>query len=264
MPHHLIAWYSTAFNNASLTKLDVQSSDPLLYPDTSAKTYTPPQDLQLLAAYAGGTSLEQARIEAPSLLRVGYPSIVPLESAASPSGDDVGLATYQTRPLRLVNGEGIAVTAANGASGTVAACLLCSVGTIAVPPGEGFWLRYTDSTAASPGAWTTLAAALDQDLPAGTYAIIGMDHWSATAVAARLIIEGVRYRPGIVAHNTAAASRTNEMFYQAKLGVWGYFTNRGLPFVEVLCTGADAAHVGYLYVVRVGDGDMIHTLPGMQ
>ena len=31
MPHHLIAYYSTAFNNASLTKLDVQSSDPLLY-----------------------------------------------------------------------------------------------------------------------------------------------------------------------------------------------------------------------------------------
>ena len=211
MPHHLIAYYSTAFNNASLTKLDVQSSDPLLYADATAKTYTPPQDLQLVAAYAGGTSLTQARIEAPSLQRVGYPSIVPLESAASPSGDDVGLATYRMRPLRLVNGEGVAVLAANGSIGTVAACLLCSVGTIPVPPGEGFWLRYTDGTTVNAGACTTLSASLDQDLPAGTYAIIGMDHWSATAVAARLIIDGVRYRPGLVAHN--AASRTNEMFY---------------------------------------------------
>jgi len=45
--------------------------------------------------------------------------------------------------------------------------------------------------------------------------------------------------------------------------VWGYFTNRGVPFVEALCTATDSSHVGYLYVVRVGDGDMIHTLPGM-
>ncbi len=259
MAFHLVAYYDGTFAYTGLNSIPALS-DPAFQRDTTTRYLIPPRDVSLLAAYSGANGITQARVVAPSLLRVSYPSIVPLEELAS-RGQETAISKHLERPLRLVAEEGISVEAANTGTGA-AAVLVCGLGLEPVPPGEAFWVRYSSSVAVAAGQWALLSSVTwGTTLPAGTYAIVGMDHFSATAIAARLVLDGFRHRPGLVAHTSPGTTRSSAMFSDGSLGVWGHFSSRVMPGIEVLATAADASHTGYLLVVRTGEADL---LPGLR
>ena len=76
MGSHLLAYTGSITTAAGLSALGVVT-DTVFSP--SGNAYLAPDDMRILAAYAGAANILRARINAPSLLRVGYPSIRPVQ-----------------------------------------------------------------------------------------------------------------------------------------------------------------------------------------
>lgn len=220
-----------------------------------------PYDLWLIAAYASHVNLLRARVNAPSLLRVGYPSIRPVQAAALGAPQvDPNLMTMLDSPLLLRSSEAVGIDAAASSGATAAIALMWLADKLdPVPPGESFWLRFTSTTAPTTAfAWTVISPVYDQAIPSGVYAVIGMEFFSTTAIAARIVFPGSVLRPGVLAQqgSSAGLARTHRIFYEGALGVYGTFQTNSPPNVEVITgLGTDAAGSvdGYLRVVRIGD-----------
>jgi hypothetical protein len=116
------------------------------------------------------------------------------------------------------------------------------------------------------GAWSAVGTInFDQSLPQGLYTVVGFEHWSPGALAARLVFPGMHMRPGTLsmAGGTTtfqASKRTDRIFYEGGIGVYGSFNSFAPPSLEVLAANADTLHEGYLTVIRTGDaGALSHS-----
>lgn len=114
-------------------------------------------------------------------------------------------------------------------------------------------IRATSGTTVTANAWSTCVLALDDELPNGVYAIVGMRVQGATCVAARVNFLGgdQPWRPGVPGSVLVSDIQAG-MFRHGGMGVFGTFPTTQLPQIEVLCNAADTAQVVYLDVVRVG------------
>lgn len=192
-----------------------------------------PSDLKLVAAYAGSTSMLRARVNAPSLLRVGFPSIRPVMQNATISGaasPDPNFMPLIGSPLTLRANEPVGVDAATSAASERAIGLLWFADKIEpVPQGEGFSLRFTTTAAivtGQEGTWVVITPVFDQAFPSGTYAVTGLEFTGPGAVAARIVFPGSLYRPGVLAQPgsllasppTVGATRTAQSFYDGSFG----------------------------------------------
>ena len=131
------------------------------------------------------------------------------------------------------------------------------------PKGEGYWLRFTSSTATQSLKWTVITPSFDQSFPSGTYCVTGLEFLSPTAVAARVVFPGSVLRPGVVAQvgsiftgsTSAGLARTHRCFYDGSFGAFGTFQTSAPPSIEIFSVSADNANTqeGYLRVVRIGD-----------
>jgi len=88
-------------------------------------------------------------------------------------------------------------------------------------------------------------------LPAGIYAVVGLEFIGVTALAARIIFEDQVMRPGCVGSGLIA-SAPDPMFQNGGLGIWGRFNSNRMPNLEGLCNAADTAQTVFLYFVRLG------------
>lgn len=216
-----------------------------------------PAGMRLLAAYAiapiGTTwSMPRFRINAASLLRVGYPEITPVNAVTTTN--DPNVQVLLDRPIHFPRDEslGVDVMAESPSSSGNAQVVLVFGDTIeAIPDGEAFWIAGTSATPASAGVWTALSTTWPT-LPEGEYLIIGMAHACANPVAARLrLFSGQTFRPGTVA-TASTTDRTSALFTDGQLGVLGRFASYAPPVVEVLSSDAPTLHKTFLRVLRVG------------
>jgi hypothetical protein len=222
--------------------------------------------MNLAAAFAIGTSLQRARVNSPSLLRVAYPYIRPIQQGNVPANDP-NMMVLRCNQLLIPAGEpvGIDVVTANAGDLVITLLWFTNNGAVPLPKGDGYWLRYTAPTSnqtpgsssfISPLRWSQLVPVFDQTIPAGTYAVTGFEHTGTaggSAIAARLVFPGSVYRPGTVA-TQLVTERTSQYFYDGAFGVLGTFQTISPPSIEVLCTSPDTvAHEGYIRVVRIAD-----------
>jgi hypothetical protein len=225
-----------------------------------------PSDMKLVAAYATSASLQRARINSPSLLRVGFPLIRPIQvSPTDLPPTDPNFMLLNTNEVHFPAGEpvGIDTTTQNGQENIIVALLWfvhCGEGHSGhhggeehhhegghslhhpqhhhlhhLPPGDSFWLRYVpaDTAPVTPFRWTQVTPVFDQTLPSGTYAVIGFEHSGPSVVGARLNFPGQVFRPGVVGQTTPGG-RTNWAFYNGTFGLYGVFRTIAPPSVEVL------------------------------
>lgn len=215
-----------------------------------------PQDAKILGAWVGSQYLTKAQFVAASLLRVGYLSLRPITAGAAGSvlpGNNPNVVSLLDAPVGIRANEVLTVQALASAADTTRALVIVGGKIEPLPPGSSFWVRYSATTAAVADTWTWLDITLDS-LPAGMYAVVGHEHWSANCVAARLVFPGQVARPGTVGlsgASGAAACRTHSMFYEGGLGVLGTFQAFAPPGVEVLSTSTDALHDGYLRLIKL-------------
>lgn len=215
------------------------------------------QPMAVIAAYATVpvNTFLRAQIVAPSLLRVGYPNIRPLDVVASGAGAPANpnVANWLDAPVGLKPAEGLSAQATAGATTGRAFVVLWLADKLEpVPNGDGFPIEYTSSTTGVANDWTALTVTyVGGTLPEGYYAVVGFEHYCTAGIAARLVFPGSPTKPGTVAQ-TAVNNRTHRMFYEGKMGVMGKFHTSAMPSVEVLANGGPTSHSGYLRVIRLG------------
>jgi hypothetical protein len=126
-----------------------------------------------------------------------------------------------------------------------------------------FVLRFaaTGLPATMANAWSPIGpVSFDQNLPAGAYTVVGFEHWSPTAIAARLSFPGMYLRPGTLSVAGSALGgtmfppnvRPERLFYEGGIGVYGSFHSFAPPSIEVLTSGNDTMLEAYFTVIRTG------------
>ena len=249
--HHTVAWSANASNTAEVDLTPV--ADPVI-PVTAANHFLPQRDQPILYIGAASPNLQRARITTPTLALVTTPFVQPINQAAT-FGIPQRFADYSAQPLMLRALEEISllVTQTGGAAEFVTGVAGLLYQFIPPPQGTVWTLRATSVTAAVARVWTQLTLTFQNQLPSGSFAVVGLTHQSTNAMASRLIFENQVPRPGSL--SIQSLTNFNDRLFDGSspetLGVWGQFHNYIMPLCEVLCNAADAAHEVYLDIMRV-------------
>jgi len=205
----------------------------------------------LIALYALGATISQAQFSTPSLRERSLIDISPIDINAKPASNP-RIVDFVHSPITLTAGEGARFFVAEGADGAERETGLAWLQGEAedVPGGEIETIRCTATTTLTPYQWSLCELTLSQQLRAGKYAIVGMSAISAGAIAARLVIPGSAYRPGVIAFDAESDFGTTYGRYGG-LGKWGEFEHVYPPQVEFLSVSADTSEVVYLDVIKV-------------
>lgn len=205
----------------------------------------------LIALYALGATITRAQFSSPSLRERSLIDISPIDIGAEPASNP-RIVDFVERPIPLTPGEGARFLVAEGAAGAERETGLAWLqgDREDVPAGEIETIRCTANTTLTPFQWSLCELDLSQQLRAGRYAIVGMSAISAGAIAARLVIPGSAYRPGILAFDTETDFGTT-FARNGRLGKWGEFEHVYPPQVEFLSVSADTAETVYLDVIKM-------------
>jgi len=192
-----------------------------------------------------------AQFTAPSLRERSMIDVRPTNYDNRPVGGCV-FPTYWVNPIQLEPGEGArALSADESAAGVQVTVLIWLMDEILpMPDGEIETIRATSNTTTTPYEWSLCQLTLTQQLRAGRYAIVGMRAESGNGIAARLVIPGSAYRPGVLAYNTAGDEQLAE-FRMGGLGNWGEFEHTFIPQVEMLTLLPDTSQSFYLDIVKI-------------
>ncbi len=255
---HLIAWSET---QAAATFTAVAA-----VPDTSMNLeagdgfVVPSEFPELFAGAAIGSTLLRARYTAPSIeRRRATVDIWPLADSADAFALTHPQIWMPLRGIPLDPGEVLGAKISQDSGTTdleVVLAFLKAPGALpAMPTGEIIQIRATGTTTLTAGAWTLAAMTLDQELPSGRYALVGFVPMGVSPVAARVVIPGQGYRPGMPALiGTLENDSLNADFSTMKKLMYynmGEFANTNVPSFEFLASAGDTAQTVYLFVVKV-------------
>lgn len=251
--HHTVMWNNTATtNNVEVDLAPV--TDPVI-PVTAANHFLPQRDTPIVYMGAASVNLQRARWSTPTIALVTTPFIRPISNALT-WGMPQRVQDMVSSPMVIKALEEITLFVFQNAG--AAQQVLATAGlmwqAVPAPLGNTWTLRATSATAAVINAWTQIALTFQNALPTGQYAVTGLTHFSATGIAARLIIENQVPRPGTMSIQALGNEElwTFRGYGPEDLGTWGVFHNYNMPLCEVFCTGADASHEVYLDIVRIG------------
>lgn len=207
---------------------------------------------QLLWAYSSGLNLQNSSIQSPTIRRVTKLGIDPFNQAVLPATNpnilDLSKHPFSLPPLEELQNI---VSDNTGTTDTVYTVFTSTPAVIPCPPGNIFTFHGTSSTPAVQGKWTTVIPVWDTILPSGDFAIVGGRMQSTNGIAFRVLLHGKSDRPGGLAV-TSLGNRPPYLQRNGFLGEWGRFNAFTLPYIDVLCNGADATQDIELEIVQVG------------
>jgi hypothetical protein len=124
-----------------------------------------------------------------------------------------------------------------------------------IPTGEVRLVRCTGTTTLTAHKWSLVTVTPDVQLDAGNYALINFIPYSANCIAARVIVQGQPYRPGVVGLNGATETEalqfsTEYMNYFEDYN-YGVFTHKAIPQFEFLSAAPNTTQVVYMKVVKL-------------
>lgn len=253
--------HTTAFKKSitngvtAFTALDAIRDN--VYAKASSEGLYVPAGHSVVAAFAGSNNIQLARINSPTMLKVGYPYIRPLGGVYGI--DDPNFQVLVERPLLFKDTEVVGIDAIHnaGVPQTVWALLWTQSEFEPTPPGDAFWLRMLDEGSTTVDSqWTALDNIQFDQLPEGQYVVVGLEVIGQLTVAARLVFPGQAMRPGAPAIGQPSW-RTHDAFYSDAFGVYGRFPAFTPPNIEVLTDGnitysASVPLQVYLRLIRVG------------
>lgn len=251
-----------AFNEArtaatAIATLDATDDDHII---AAGDDIYVPKTNKIIGAYGGcgitaGTGVPTvAYLDSPSLRRVTRNELPMLHTfVAAPTP---GVAQmFPTNPLPLDEGEALNALMTNTGAVALArglvAVLLADAAILPVK-GEIRTIFLTSVVAGTLGVWTSGALTLAYDLPAGRYQLVGARVLAgATAGIYRFIFPEQWARPGGVA-TRVITDPDIYAFRNGNLGVWGEFTHRALPRLEVLNIETVANPGVFMDIIKVG------------
>lgn len=205
----------------------------------------------IIGVFAFGVSITGAQISSPTLRKGLMLDVAPINAGAEPVFP-LPFINRIDRPIALTPGEGLRGRASEGgAAATQVGVLAWLQGDYEEPPGgEILTVKATSATTVTPYEWTLCPLSLTQQLEAGRYALVGARVECANGIAARFVIPGSEYRPGVIACD-AIGDTDGGIFREGRFGMFGEFEHTFIPQVEVLAADADTAEVVYLDVIKI-------------
>jgi hypothetical protein len=210
--------------------------------------------MQLMGGLAYSPLLDRIKLASPSMRQLAAPYMRPIQQGAA-GVSNPNMFLFDNNPFVLNPYEEIQLLATSAIAASTerfVAGLFLSQGKTPVPMGGWTYLRFTSSVAAVANVWTSVTLTWADTLPAGLYSMCLSEHNSATAQFHRWIISNQQPRPGYPSF-VNSFSRHPYAISKGQFGQMGVFRSNDQPRLQVLCTSADATHVGYLAVQRVGN-----------
>lgn len=215
---------------------------------------------KLMGVYAVGTTMVDLRLESPSLRRLTYERISPVENAVNFPSDhnpDGFLYDRFERPRELVVSEHLQAHTPTGEAFAGADISFIGValgdGITPIPSGPIFSVHATCLAGGTKWLWSNTTLTLTEDIPAGRYAVVGMKFMEATALAARLVFQEGGPRPGCIG-TIDEQSPDCSRFRAGKAGLWGEFEHDALPTIDTLSDLAGAAGTVILDLIQIRAG----------
>lgn len=215
---------------------------------------------RLAGIYGVGTALLDLEVQSPSLRRLTYERVEPVESAVDfPTDHNPDGFFYDRfeRPRELVRSEHLEMHCpsgiALGAGTQVTVVVFLNDAITAIPAGPIFSVAAVCGAVGVANTWSNTNLTLAEDLPAGRYAVVGMMFWEATAIAARLVFPEGGPRPGCVGQVDAQSPGLSR-FRNGKAGLWGEFEHDALPTIDTLSEAIAAVGNVTLDLIQVRAG----------
>jgi len=258
---HLAAYWQSVDPAGAYVQL-AAPADSVLTVNTPRIQVPPLNNIILAAAGLETTVLSQARLVSPSIISVFRNQISPVNGAAAAGVTPMSphrICDLRNDPLILVTSEQLTAEISSNPAAVQAQWVLVwfADGKPAPVDGKVFTARATVANALVAGTWTLNTLTFDDQLPRGRYQIVGMRAQSTTIVAARVIIPGQGWRPGVMG-SPLLTDAESPIFRYGNLGVFGEFEDVDNLQIETLGNAADAAAVQVYFVdmiqLRSGPG----------
>jgi hypothetical protein len=220
---------------ASTNNQNVAASVDNVITTSANNKYISPGKVQAIAAQALNDFLTRSRINAPSLRNEGLPEVFPLRVGTVPATNPDVAYWRDVGPTFQPNEEiGLEISCGASVALVASGALYIQDKRDPIPPGKRMRIFGTSTITLVANAWASGNITLDQTLPYGTYAVIGMAAKLTNGFLARLIFPrtGV-WRPGCPASPSTGQADFAQYFLAGNLGLWGIFNSIAQPLVEV-------------------------------
>lgn len=204
------------------------------------------------AALISATAPVQAQVQSPSLRQVANIDVEPV-ALGTVFGDPAEYALHPQSPIPLKGDEALNFLVNTNPAGAESHYGLVWLSDGAVQPvqGEIFSVSADMSVTAVADEWVNGSLTFRQDLPVGTYDVVGMRVRTAGGVAGRLVFTGGAYRPGVPAV-AALDDKVGMEFRYGKMGVMGSFHTNTPPSVDILAAAGAVTPVITLDLIARG------------
>lgn len=184
---------------------------------------------------AADAALTAARLNSPSLRKIAYPEIEPILNAVVFGSPPEGIL-HPFSPTPVEGDEGLALeinsddSAGDAEYGLV---WLCDGPQTPVNNQQIYPVACTGAATLSAGVWVNSNLTFSQELPVGSYDIVGMRARGTNLVAARLVFKEGNNRPGVPAIN-ALGDQDHDLTRYGRMGSFGRFHHLTPPSIDCL------------------------------
>ena len=247
MPFTLVAFKKTPSN----TTLDAIQPIADQHVTVRGDDLTIPELNQLVAAIVASTAVTQAQLQSPSLRVLWLQDIGKFTGAADFANHPHQLCDHKEDPIPLVTAEKLNVYTVHTAA--VVALLWLADAAITPVHGDIRTIRATPDSHGVAWEWTNSTLSFAQTLPAGRYQVVGVRAFGTNLLAARLVLVGYAWRPGVPAV-LLDDDDDYQVFRRGRFGAFGEFEFDQPPSVDLLCHTASEAEAIYLDLIQVRAG----------
>lgn len=231
---HLAGWFQSIDPGSVFTNINA-------IPDQSLRTngidIVVPNDLQNIvgqAALINDASLVRAQLSSPSLRAMLNLDIEPIVQGKV-FGSLPDAFIHGDSPIPIKAGENLefGVLSDPAAAAIHYGLVWLSDGALKPVSGPTYSVRFTTAITLVAGVWVLGVPTFSQQLPVGRYNVVGLRARGTNLVAARLVIPGALWRPGVPAVNAIGNFDGLWARYGA-MGVLGQFDTTTLFQIEAL------------------------------
>lgn len=262
MRQHVLAYHFTTLV-AGITLGQIPAVPEQAFTISGAGNFQVPWPLNIIAGFAASVGLTQARINTGSLRARGFPNLYPLSATILPA-PPVPLFHSEFWPIHAAKEEDLRIDASTTAAIQDVVALLWvtpEAPNYNVPPSDIRALPFTAAITGAAFAWSAPGTLVLQDnIEGGVYDIYGMAVQQTTGIAARLILQGEFFRPGVLCQ--ALLTGDQEPFFWGGMGRWGQFNTYSPPQLETFNSAAGAANCFGWLLAGKSASPTITTVPG--
>lgn len=236
---HLAAFFKTEAGAATLDNITAVQDQSITI-DANGNFLFQNDGWKVQAMAALGATLGQARLRSPFLQSIFLPDLYPvIVSATVPDNAKVSLYGQYGPPIR--KNDPINLQATVTGAGDVFGLMWVGDGAYAPPPGPVYQFPMTATATLVKGAWVNAPLTSTQQLPSGSYAVVGMQIIGTAVLAGRLVFVGNNnVRPDVIGQPTLGFDILNQPFVDGAFGLFGTFDNTSPPTIDLLGLAAGA------------------------